>query len=160
MKAVAALLIILCLAAFVGVGYLYMTSTITVSFVDCVAVDPADQAEYFSALRRQVREETFVGTLFLPEVPENTEDCQFLAYTLRLENNSFLKADLLEFQIAPMAGDILQIGDTNAYSLSPHTGGEYTVTLLASRTSHSVREITVSYYLAGIPFFVRVNGGS
>ena len=50
MKPLAIILIILVLAALVGVGYLYFTSNLTVTFSSVVATDPVDQAEAFDQL--------------------------------------------------------------------------------------------------------------
>ena len=43
MKPLAIILVILVLAALVGVGYLYFTSNLTVSFSSVVATDPVNQ---------------------------------------------------------------------------------------------------------------------
>ena len=59
MKPLAIILVILVLAALVGVGYLYFTSNLTVSFSSVVATDPVNQTEAFSQIRTAVENETF-----------------------------------------------------------------------------------------------------
>ena len=67
MKPLAIILIILVLAALVGVGYLYFTSNLTVTFSSVVATDPVDQAEAFDQVRTSVENETFIGTKYSAE---------------------------------------------------------------------------------------------
>ncbi len=159
MKAVAILLIVLCLAAFAGIGYLYLTTNLSVTAADCIAVDPATQPDVFAQLKRQLEGETFIGTVFSSEMPENPQDWQFYTYTVHLDNRTFLQAEVIEFQIAPMAGDLLQPGDTQALSLRPRSSGDFTVSLLTARDMHPVRELTVSWYFAGLPFSEKITVG-
>ena len=159
MKAFAIFLIILCLAAFVGIGYLYLTTSLSVTATDCVAVDPATQQDYFEQMKRQLQSETFIGTVFSAEIPENPLDWQFYTYTIHLDNQTFLKAEVIEFQIAPMSGDLLQLGETQSFSLPARSSGDYTVTLLTARNMHAVREVTATWYFGGIPFSEKITVG-
>ena len=52
MKPFAVILIILVLAAVVGVGWLYLNANLTVAFDSCIATDGVSQAEYFDRLKK------------------------------------------------------------------------------------------------------------
>ena len=115
MKPLAIILIILVLAALVGVGYLYFTSNLTVTFSSVVATDPVDQAEAFDQVRTSVENETFIGTKYSAEQLAGPENYLFYTWTVHLENRSFLPADTIEIQITPMTGDVLLFGDPDEY---------------------------------------------
>ena len=159
MKPLAIILVILVLAALVGVGYLYFTSNLTVSFSSVVATDPVNQTEAFSQIRTAVENETFIGTRFSSEQLGGPEDYLFYTWTVHLENKSFLPADTVEIQITPMTGDVLLLGDTEEHSLDSRRTADLTATVLTSRGMHSVREATVTWYVWGLPFSVRITLG-
>ncbi len=159
MKPLAIILIILVLAAFVGVGYLYFTSNLTVAFSSVVATDPVDQTEAFSQIKAAVENETFVGTRFSSEPLGSPEGYLFYTWTLHLENNSFLPADTIEIQITPMTGDVLLLGDTARHMLDSRKTLDLSATVLTSRSMHSVREAIVTWYVWGLPFSNRVTLG-
>ena len=159
MKAAAIIVIILCLAAVAGLGYLYLSSNVTIAFEECIATDAVPQAEYFETLRRQISEKSFVGTLFSQAFPESPETCQFYTFTVRLQNRSFLPVDVIELQVTPMGDDVLQIGDTEAHSLPSGRSLNLSATVLTSKQMHNVRELTVTYYIWGLPFSYRLTTG-
>ena len=159
MKPLAIILVILVLAALVGVGYLYFTSNLTVSFSSVVATDPVNQTEAFSQIRTAVEKEPFTGTRFSSEQLGGPEDYLFYTWTVHLENKSFLPADTVEIQITPMTGDVLLLGDTEEHSLDSRKTADLTATVLTSRGMHSVREATVTWYVWGLPFSTRVTLG-
>ena len=159
MKPLAIILVILVLAALVGVGYLYFTSNLTVSFSSVVATDPVNQTEAFSQIRTAVENETFIGTRFSSEQLGDPEDYLFYTWTVHLENKSFLPADTVEIQITPMTGDVLLLGDTEEHSLDSRRTANLTATVLTSRGMHSVREATVTWYVWGLPFSARITLG-
>ncbi len=159
MKPLAIILVILVLAALVGVGYLYFTSNLTVSFSSVVATDPVNQMEAFSQIRTAVENVTFIGTRFSAEQLGGPEDYLFYTWTVHLENKSFLPADTVEIQITPMTGDVLLLGDTEEHSLDSRKTADLTATVLTSRGMHSVREATVTWYVWGLPFHARITLG-
>lgn len=159
MKPLAIFLVILVIAALAGVGYLYFTSNVVVSFVSVTATDPASQLDTFSQIKSAVENETFVGTRYSSAPLTGPEDYLFYTWTVHLENNSFLPADTLEIQVTPMAGDALLIGDTAAHNLSPRDQTDVSATILTARDKHSVREAIVSWYVWGLPFSTRMTLG-
>ena len=159
MKAAAIIVIVLCLAAVGGLGWLYLSSNISVSFVSCIATDAVTQADYFNQLKKQAAENTFTGTLFSPDFPESPETCQFYTFTVRMENRAFIPAEVIELQVTPMNGDVLQIGDPEARRLASGRSAEFSATILTSKDMHNVRELTVTYYVWGLPLTAKLTTG-
>lgn len=156
MKAAAILMLVVCLAALCGVGYLYMSASITVSPVETIASDAVSQSEYYQTLREQLENGSFTGTLFSQDRPDNPERDVFYTYTVQISNHSFLPAEVVELQIMPVTGDILQIGDPSEHTLiSGHTIS-LSATLLTEKQLHNIRELTVTYYVWGIPFSAKL----
>ena len=155
MKPVAIFLIILCVAALAGVGFLFATANLTVTGTGCVATDGADQAETFALLKNQVATDTFTGTPFRTEEMGEAGEYQFYTYTVRLRNDCFLKAEVVELQVTPMDGDVLQMGDGEEHSLRARSTGDISATILTEKGKHNVRELTVSWYFWGLPFTTR-----
>lgn len=156
MRPVAILLMVLCLAALAGTGYLYLTANLEVTEVRCTAYDAQDQAVAFQALKDQLAAEAFTGTPFDTAALRDAGDYQFYEYALRLKNSTFLRAEVIEIQVTPMNGDVLQISDLEAHDLAPRSEGQFTATILTRKDMHNVRELTLTYYLWGLPFSSRV----
>ena len=159
MKAAAILVLVLCLAALGGLGWLYMNSTVTAVYADCIATDAVTQLDTYTRLTDSLASGTLVGTPFTRNVPVSPEDCVFYTYTVHLENRCFLPVRNVEIQITPMDGDILQMGETLPYDLDAGRSMDLTATVLTGKTLHNVRELTVTYYIWGLPFSVRMTGG-
>ena len=156
MKIAAVLMLIVCLAALCGVGYLYMTASITVTPVETIASDAVSQSDYYQMLREQLENGSFVGTLYTQTHPDNPEEDVFYTYTVQITNHSFLHAEVIELQIMPVTGDILQIGDPEEHTLAPGRTATLSATLLTGKQLHNVRELTVTYYVWGLPFSARL----
>ena len=152
MKAAAIILIILVLAAVGAVGYLYLNADLNVQFVSCIATDGISQTEYFDTLKASLASGTFVGTRFSQDEPGTADQYQFLTYTVRLTNKTFLTADVIELRITPMEGDVVQLGDNMEHRLASGRDLDLSVTIMTARGMHSIREATVTYYFWGIPF--------
>ena len=159
MKAFAIILIVLVLAAIVGLGYLYLNANLDIRFEACIATDGMTQIDFFNTLKSKVASSAFVGTRFTNSDLGAADQYQFLTYTLRLDNHTFLKAEVIEIRITPMQGDVLQIGEENAHDLPSGQWMDLSATILTDRTMHSVREATVSYYFWGIPFTTKLTLG-
>ena len=111
MKAFAIFLIVLVLAAVIGVGWLYLNARIDIRFDSCVANDGITQSEVFYNVKNKLKNDTFVGTRFTNEELGEADQYQFLTYTIHVNNHSFLQAEVIEIRITPMQGDVLQIGE-------------------------------------------------
>ena len=110
MKRFAIVSVVLLLIALLGVGAMYMTSNVTVIAQGVTALEAYRNYDLFTDLSAQVRAGAVVGTSFVaPQELSSAEDYVFYTYTFRLENNTTLPAEMIEVQITPMSGDILQL---------------------------------------------------
>ena len=78
MKPFAIILIILVLAAVVGIGWLYFSANLTVTFDTCIATDGVTQVDYFDQLKKQVSAGTFIGNYngaLTGEISDNIIGC-------------------------------------------------------------------------------------
>ena len=152
MKVFAIFLIVLVLAAVIGVGWLYLNARMDIRFDSCIANDGYTQAEVFNSVKAKLKNDTFIGTRFTKEELETADQYQFLTYTIHVNNHSFLKAEVIEIRITPMQGDVLQLGDETAHDLPSGRQTDLSATILTDRNMHSVREATVTWYFWGLPF--------
>lgn len=159
MKKVAILTALLLIACLIGVGALYLTSNVSVEAVGVIAVEASTQPELFNALRDQLTSGYVQGTPYGPTELGDIANYQFYTYTVRLKNDCFLAADMLELQVTPMQGDVMQLGSTSAKALDARSRGDIQATILTDISMHSVRELNVTYYMWGIPFTLRTAYG-
>jgi len=159
MKYIAILTVILLIASLIGVGYLYLTANVTVEAIGVVAVEASTQPEVFQQLRQQMESQSVIGTAFTSQPLGDASGYQFYTYTVRLKNNCFVKADMVEVQVTPMTGDVLQLADESARALPARTTGDLSATILTDVNMHSVRELNISHYMWGVPFTIRTTYG-
>ena len=156
MKYIAILSVLILIVTLVGVGYMYMTANIIVAGVDVIAVEASSQLPLFEELREQLRLGAVVGTPYIAaQELSDAENYQFLTYTVRLQNDCSVPADMIELQVTPMSGDILQIGSYADVKLPAGQTVDATATILTGRNMHSIREVTVTYYIWGVPFTMK-----
>lgn len=156
MKFLAILSVLVLIASIVGVGYLYMTASMVVVGLDVIAVEASTQPDLFRTLKEQVESGSILGTAYTSQTwLEDASAYQFLTYTVRLRNNTFVTADMVELQVTPMSGDVLQIGDFTPKALPSHATGDIQATILTDANMHSTRELNVTYYIWGLPFTLR-----
>lgn len=159
MKYAAIAAVLLLIACLIGVGYLYLTTNVTVEAIGVVAVEASTQPDLFNQLHQQVENQSVVGTAFTTTPLGDAENYQFYTYTIRLKNNCFVTADMVEVQVTPMQGDVLQLADEAARALPARTTGDLGATILTDVNMHSVRELNISYYMWGVPFSIRTTYG-
>lgn len=159
MKYAAIAAVLLLIACLIGVGYLYLTANVTVEAIGVVAVEASTQPDLFNQLRQQVENQAVVGTAFTTAPLGDAENYQFYTYTIRLKNNCFVTADMVEVQVTPMQGDVLQLAYEAARALPARTTGDLGATILTDVNMHSVRELNISYYMWGMPFTIRTTYG-
>ena len=157
MKPLAILLMLVVLASLLGTAYLYTSCNVQVQQVQLLAQEASSQERTFSSLRQQIEHTSVQGILFDNTPLGEIEDYQFLTYQVTLSNTCYIPADMIEMQITPQNGDVLQIGDSTNHTLRARAQDTCSVTLLTSRESDPVREIQITYYLWGIPFYLRAN---
>ena len=141
----------LLLVMVVLVGYLFWTAEVQVIDIRAQGMSAADDPAAFEALKASVEQETFYGTLYQkPQEWMDASDYVYLTYKLRIRNNCLVPLDMLEVQVVPQSGDILQIADLKVKSLDLKSEGNMTVTILAPKDTHPIREMIVTYYLWGV----------
>ena len=156
MKYLAIFSVLVLIVTLVGVGYLYMTANIVVEAFGVIATEAATQEALFNDLKTQLRLGAVIGTPFVEAQELSTaEDFQFLTYTVRLRNNCTVPADMVELQITPMAGDVLQIGSSQDVKLPAGQTVDATATILTQKNMHSIREVCITYYIWGVPFTMK-----
>ena len=159
MKYAAIFMVLVLIAILVGVGYLYLTANVTVQAVGVTAVEASTQPALFEELARQVENRQVLGTAYTSAPLGSMDNYQFYTYTVRLRNNCFVTADMVEVQVTPMEGDVLQIGDDTARALPARATGDITATILTDVNMHSVRELNITYYMWGVPFSLKTAYG-
>ena len=153
MKYFATISVLILIVALVAVGYMYMTANLFVEAVGVTAMDAPSQITLFEELREQVRLGAVLGIPYVTARElSGAENYQFLTYTVRLRNDTAVPADMVELQVTPMAGDILQIGSYTDVKLPAKQTVDATATILTEKDMHPIREVTISYYIWGVPF--------
>ena len=156
MKYFAILSVLVLIVTLVGVGYLYMNANIVVEATGVVATDAPSQEALFNDLKTQVRLGAVVGTPYVGQVElSGPENYQFYTYTVRLRNNCTVPADMIELQITPMSGDILQIGSFTDVKLPAGQSADVSATILTDKNMHPIRELSITYYIWGVPFSMK-----
>ena len=156
MKYFAIITVLILIATLVGVGYLYMNANVFVEAVGVIATDAVSQYELYEDLRDQLRLGAVAGTPYIAATElSGPENYQFLTYTIRLRNNTSVPADMVELQVTPMAGDVLQIGSFADVKLPAGRSVDATATILTDVNMHPIREVTITYYIWGVPFTMK-----
>lgn len=142
------------------VGYLFLTAEVQVVDIQAHGTPASSNPEAFADLKASVENGTFLGTLYQKPLEwKEADEYVYLTYTLRIRNNCLVPIDMVEAQVVPQSTDILQIGDFDIHSLDLKSEGDLTVTILAPRETHSVREMIVTYYLWGVSGSVKALSG-
>ena len=153
MKFIAILSAVVLLVALVGVGSLYMTANIYVESTGVITMQASARQEQFDALSEQLRLNAVVGTAFTTDtILGPVEDYQFCTYTVQLRNDCRIAAEMVEVQISPMAGDVLQVGGSPIVTVQPGESAKVLAVLLTDADMHAIREVVITYYMWGIPF--------
>lgn len=160
LKYLAILMALLLVAAIGIVIYFYTTSVVEITAVDSTGVSAAERQEQFAAIRASVSDGSFQGVRFTQDNIGEAADYALITYTVRLRNQCLVPIDMVEIQIEPSQGDVLQVGDLTAKSLPAHTEGSTQATLLTSKDSHSIRKLKITYYVWGVAFHTSVTSGS
>ena len=156
MKYFAIITVLILIATLVGVGCLYMNANVFVEAVGVIATDAVSQYELYEDLRDQLRLGAVAGTPYIAATElSGPENYQFLTYTIRLRNNTSVPADMVELQVTPMAGDVLQIGSFEDVKLPAGRSVDATATILTDVNMHPIREVTITYYIWGVPFTLK-----
>lgn len=164
MKVLGIILIVLVVAALGFVAYFWLfqgpsSANMTVTYTDCIAADPVEFSDEFARLKEQRENGTFIGTVFSDLPLGSPEEYVFYTWTVHLSNQTRIPAKVVEIQIVPMDGDVLQYPDTEIRSIQPGQEIDLTATVLTARNKHRVREAIVTWYFWGKLFTERITVG-
>ena len=151
MRTVAIVMIVLVLAVGGCLGWALFHTNLQVTGKALQTVPARERAAQFDALRASVARQSLLGTQIKSGELGPKDDYSYYIYTLRLKNNGLVSAEMVEMQIAPIAGDVLFYGDTQEIAIRPGEERDVWCVLLTEGTPHSVRDIYVTYYLWGHP---------
>ena len=152
-------MIALVIVVIVVVGYFFFTAKVTVAGCEISGGAASLQPDLFRQIKQYTALGAFQGTLFTDAAIGDADDYAFITYTLRLSNQCLVPVDMIEVQVIPKAGDVLQIGNFNSRSLEAKTSGSVSATILTARDAHSVREVLITYYVWGVSFSIRYTCG-
>lgn len=142
------------------VGYLFLTAQVQVMDIQVKGTPASADAQAFEKLKQSVLDETFQGTLFQKPLEwKDADEYVYLTYTVRLRNSCLVPIDMVEAQVVPQSSDILQVAQLDVRSLDLKSEGDLTVTILAPKDTHSVREMIITYYLWGVSGSVKALSG-
>ena len=120
-----------------------------------VTVTPAAQAQdVFDRTMRELRDQTFTGSVFAPADGLDAQACSFLTYTVRLSNKGFFPAEWIALEIRPDqsedGSDVLQLDNNGANVLGARSRGDLAAIVLrkgdAQKTQRAYR---VTCYVLG-----------
>lgn len=143
------------------VGYLFLTAEVQVVDIQVKGTPASEDAQAFERLKKSVLDETFQGTLFQKPLEwKDADEYVYLTYTIRLRNSCLVPIDMVEAQVVPQSSDILQLANLEVRSLDLKSEGDLSVTILAPKDTHSVREMIVTYYLWGVSGSLKALSGT
>jgi len=152
-------MIALLIVLIVVVGYFFFTAKVTVADCNITGSAASAQPDLFAQVKQYAALDAFQGTLFSQEAIGDAADYAFITYTIQLSNQCLVPIDMIEIQVVPKEGDVLQIGDFETHSLQPKTQGSVSTTILTKKDNHSVREVLITYYVWGVSFSIRYTCG-
>ncbi len=167
MKKIAVVLALIALITLGATLWGISNASLQVEAEDVLVVPADSQAAEFERLVGLMGHDAVRGTVFDKNITGNPADYTILRYTLRVRNNGFLPAKVLEAQVLPVAGDVLYYSQQDAQgqdvneplNLAPGQETRLHGYLLTKRGMHAVRELHVTYYIWGHPFLVKVTYG-
>ncbi|MFH1513771.1 MAG: hypothetical protein ABIG45_10510 [Bacillota bacterium] len=152
-------MIALLVVVIVVVGYFFFTAKVTVAGCDIMGDAATLQPDLFRQIKQYAALDAFQGIMFSQEPIGDAADYVFITYTLQLSNQCLVPIDIIEVQVIPKEGDVLQVGEFTVHSLQPKTRGSVSATILTKKDSHSVREVLITYYVWGVSFSIRYTCG-
>ncbi|MBN1777221.1 MAG: hypothetical protein JW811_03785 [Clostridiales bacterium] len=152
-------MIALVIVVVVIVGYFFFTAKVTVADCDITGRTASTQPDLFQQMKEYIALDAFPGTMFTQDEIGDAAGYAFITYTLELSNQCLVPVEMIEIQVIPQDGDVLQIGDYEVHTLEPKTSGSVSVTILTAVNNHSVRELLITYYVWGVSFSITATCG-
>jgi len=152
-------MVALVIVVVVIVGYFFFTAKVTVADCDITGRAASTQPDLLQQMKEYIALDAFPGTMFTEEEIGDASQYAFITYTLELSNQCLVSVDMIEIQVIPQDGDVLQIGDYDVHTLEPKTTGSISVTILTAADNHSVRDVLITYYVWGVSFSITTTCG-
>lgn len=155
---ISVLILIITLVGVVMLSTVNESDKVLVEATGVVQEEASTNAGTFEVLQDQLRLGAVVGTTYTSNRElKDISNYQFITYVVRLRNNTTVDAELVEIQVTPMIGDVLQMGFTSSVTVPAGETADVSVTILTDYTvsKHPVRELNVSYYMWGAPFSMK-----
>ena len=149
MKKLAILLILLTAAVGGAIGYGLFRTNLQVTDKGLQTTPASEKPGEFQALRDAALGQRLLGTVLKKEIGEDPAGYSLYTYTLRLKNNGFVDAEMVEMQISPASGDVLFYGSSSEIVIPAGQSRDVSCVLLTEKEPSPVREIYVTYYLWG-----------
>ena len=152
-------MIALLIVVLVVVGFFFFTAKVTVA--DC-AIEGGSatlQPDVFQQIKQYTALDAFQGTVFSQDPIGEAADYAFITYTLQLSNQCLVPVDMIEVQVIPKSGDVVQIGNFTVKALAAKSSGSVSATIMTAKDSHSVRDVLITYYVWGVSFSIRYTCG-
>ena len=142
MKTVAIILGLLFVACVTVTAIVLLTSNVTVSVTGITAQNASENPALFAQVLADMGEGAGV-------TEEDIADCTFYTWKVEVDNNTFVRLEMVEAAMEVKPEDIASLGTIKPISVSAHSKTELTVTVLTRALDHPKRELTVSWYLWG-----------
>lgn len=153
MKILAILALLVTIAGAAAV--LYGVNTLTPQIVQAAAnvTGAQDAAEAFENVVSQLENGTFGGKIFGETDNLRTEDCEFVTYTVRLQNKGFFPAEWISMELLePQMDDVLALPDDSRHALAAGSTGDMQLTVLeknAAQQTDTARTLRITCYVFG-----------
>ncbi len=152
MKYVAWILVIV-LLALIGSGvYLFLNTNISIDSISMTSYPASQYEDHFNEYKNGIANGTAIGTVFDATPLGEIDQYVFNTYAVKLTNNAFIPAEMVEVQIVPVQGDVLQTLTPDVITVLQRSTGQISATVLANKDAHTVRQVVVTYYLWGYYF--------
>lgn len=145
----------------------FLNATLDIRAESVAPLQPKQERTELERLARLMEISAVRGVVYDAQPLLNLDDYTVLQYTLIVRNRGLIQADMLEVQIMPVSGDVLCYSQQDAQGIDVNqgisAGPGQTIRLhcylLTKKGTHAVRDLHVSYYVWGNPFFIKLTYG-
>ena len=132
-------------------GYALFNANLQVVAKGMQSLPAGERAAEFEALRVSARQGSLLGTLLKSGEMGPAPNYSFYVYSLRLQNNGLVPAEMVEMQVSPAPQDVLFYGTEEEIVIPPGETRDVWCVLLTEGSPTPVRDLYITYYLWGHP---------
>ncbi len=163
MKKFALILLFLALLLGSALTYALVNTSLSLEILEPNFSPAKNMQQQFDRWAKSHSANAVQGTVYDETPLTNIDDYYFHVYSVRVKNTSFLPVKMCEIQVSPKKGDVLSYSgkvslgqsDNKSTDISPGGSALLQQVLITQSPGGEAREITVSYYIWGHPFFVK-----